>query len=100
MVVKMVLNCAMCCMYDIGLCDCSVFQQNLRLIKSHMWLILISPLEFLISEATPSAIQFLKRAYKINHSSRPDYKLPELLCLALPPRQKLGLILVIYIFFK
>ena len=50
--------------------------------------------EFLTSEETPSATQFFKRAaYKISHCRH-----PELLCLALPPHQKFGLILVIKIF--
>ena len=48
-------------------------------------------LKSLTSEAIPSATQFFKRAYKIF----PDYKHPGLICLALPPRQKFGLILVI-----
>ena len=45
----------------------------------------------LTSEATPSANPFFKRAYKTSH--------PGLICLAMSPRQKFGLILVIK-FFK
>ena len=45
------------------------------------------------SEATPSATPFFKRAYKF--SIFPDYERPGLICLALPPPQKFGLILVI-----
>ena len=46
----------------------------------------------LTSEVTRLATQFFKRAYKIGILS--DYKHSGLLCLAFPPRQKSGLILV------
>ena len=45
-------------------------------------------------EVTPSATPFFKRAYIL-----PNYKCPGLICLALPPHQKFGLILAIK-FFK
>ena len=48
----------------------------------------------LTSEAIPSATQFFKRA-NTKLAIFPDYKHPGLICLALPPRQKFGLILVI-----
>ena len=50
-----------------------------------------SRLKSLMSEAIPSAIQFIKRAYKL--AMFPDYKPPGLICLALPPRQKSDMIL-------
>ena len=49
-----------------------------------------STLKSLTSEATPSATQFLKKKSAIIL----DYKRPWMLCLALKPGQKLGLILV------
>ena len=49
-------------------------------------------LKLLTSKAIPSATQFFKRAYKISHFPE---KLPGLICLPLPPRQKFGLILAI-----
>ena len=52
-----------------------------------------SAIKSLTSEATPSATPFFKRAYKL--AILPDYKCPGLICLALPARQKFGLILVI-----
>ena len=54
--------------------------------------------ESLTLEATPSAIQFYKRPYKISHP--PDYKCPGLICLTLPLRQKFGLILIIFFLIK
>ena len=49
-------------------------------------------LKSLTSEATPSATQFFNGLTKL--AILPDYKHHGLLCIALPPRQKSGLILV------
>ena len=46
--------------------------------------------KLLKSEATPSATQFFKMSYKL--AIILDYKLPWMLCLALQPGQKSGLI--------
>ena len=48
-------------------------------------------LKSLTSEATPSTTQFFKRSYKISNNL--DYKCPWMLCLALQPGQKSGMIL-------
>ena len=55
-----------------------------------VWNLQLYNLLSLTSEATLSATQFFKRSYKISL----DYKRPCMLCLALQPGQKLGLILV------
>ena len=67
-----------------------IFSYQHALIKTYTVQIILLPT--ITSELTPSATQFLKGLTKL--AILPNFKNPGLLCLAFPPCQKFGLILL------
>ena len=93
-----ILTCITCCAKNYTVRSTEITMGPFKIIAFkfnalHSNLLKVHSLKSLTSEAIPSTTQFFKRLTKL--AIFLDYKPPGLICLALPPRQKFGLILVI-----